>query len=153
MYCVTLLIKEKSLRGKSKEKGEITKILDLFWKVRITICYRDIKCNSLHIHLVNDKHEGFVPVGIQVATLHAGLLLLSNPLLLNINHFHFRPMWSGTNPQVLLYPVGRYITGYSHNGEKEFYQRESEIWNSKKTKIFHWFVINSIFYINSNFLS
>ena len=44
--------------------------------------YRDIQSDSLHLHLLDDKDKGFVPVGIQVAALDAGLLLLSNPLLL-----------------------------------------------------------------------
>ena len=88
--------------GKRKFKCLAKTMFSLFWKVSI-ICYRDIKSNSLHIHLVNDKHEGFVPVGIQVAALHAGLLFLSNPLLLNIKHLHFRLMWREIIPKVLLY--------------------------------------------------
>ena len=44
--------------------------------------YRDIQSDSLHLHLLDDKDKGFVPVGIQVAALDAGLLFLSNPLLL-----------------------------------------------------------------------
>ena len=46
--------------------------------------YRDVESHFLHIHLVDDEHEGLVPVRVQVAALHARLLLLSNSLVLCI---------------------------------------------------------------------
>ena len=44
--------------------------------------YRDIKGHFLHVHLVDDENEGFVPVGVEVAALHARLLLLPDSLVL-----------------------------------------------------------------------
>ena len=44
--------------------------------------YRHFQGDPLHVHLVDDKDEGLVPVGVQVAALHARLLLLANPLTL-----------------------------------------------------------------------
>ena len=46
--------------------------------------YRDIKGHFLHVHLVNDENEGFVPVGVEVAALHARLLLLPDSLVLRV---------------------------------------------------------------------
>ena len=45
---------------------------------------RNIQGNSFHIHFVNNENKGFIPVRVQVATLHACLLLLPNPLLLGV---------------------------------------------------------------------
>ncbi len=44
--------------------------------------HRDIQIDPLHVHFVDDKDEGLVPVGIQVARLHRRLLLLTNALAL-----------------------------------------------------------------------
>ena len=43
---------------------------------------RNIEGDPLHVHFVDDEDEGLVPVGVQVAGLHACLLLLANTLLL-----------------------------------------------------------------------
>merc|ERR1719234_3051634 len=51
---------------------------------QIVVAHRDIKGHFLHVHLVNDENEGFVPVWVEVAALHARLLLLTNSLLLCI---------------------------------------------------------------------
>ena len=49
--------------------------------------HRNIKGHSFHIHFVDDKDKGLVPVGVQVAALHACLLLLPNPLLFGVKQF------------------------------------------------------------------
>ena len=52
----------------------------LFWTVDKT--NRDIEGDPLHVHLVDDEDEGLVPVGVQVAALHARLLLLPDSFAL-----------------------------------------------------------------------
>ena len=44
--------------------------------------YGDVEEDPLHVHLVDDEDEGLVPVGIQVARLDRGLLLLADALAL-----------------------------------------------------------------------
>ena len=50
----------------------------------VMVIYRDVQGDSLHLHLLDDEDEGLVPVGIQVAALHARLLFLPDPLLLGV---------------------------------------------------------------------
>jgi hypothetical protein len=46
--------------------------------------YRDIEYDPLHVHFVDEEDKGLVPVGVQVARLHARLLLLADTLALII---------------------------------------------------------------------
>ena len=49
--------------------------------------YRDIKGHFLHVHFVDDEDKGFVPVRVEVAALHACLLLLPDSLILGVKEF------------------------------------------------------------------
>ena len=51
---------------------------------RLIPTYRDIHPNSFHVHFINEKHERFVPIRIQVTRFNAGLLFLSNSFSLKV---------------------------------------------------------------------
>ena len=46
--------------------------------------HRDIHPNSFHVHFINEKHERFVPIRIQVTRFNAGLLFLANSFALKL---------------------------------------------------------------------
>lgn len=50
----------------------------------IVVADGDVEVDALHVHLVDDKDKGLVPVGVQVARLDRSLLLLADALVLRI---------------------------------------------------------------------
>merc|ERR1719206_1128233 len=69
---------------------------------QVVITHRDIQGYSLHIHFVNNEDKGLVPVRVQVAALHARLLLLPNPFLLRVKQFQFHIRIRGSSDIHLL---------------------------------------------------
>ena len=59
--------------------------------------HRDVQGHPLHVHLLDDEDKGLVPVRVKVATLHAGLLLLSNSFVLSVEQLQFNVRVGGTS--------------------------------------------------------